>query len=87
MTVEYDRGLPSQTMINAARTPLWVRGEPTTFVRTPEFVALIGELLRMLQDPFTPQKEAYVAVRRATRILKALVAEAERRESAKHAAS
>jgi hypothetical protein len=79
MPAEYDPHVPTKDMIDAAWTGLWVRDEPTYFVRTPEFVAIIAALLAMLEDHYVPQHQAYAAVRRTARILTALVAEAERK--------
>lgn len=58
---------------------MWLRGDPTLFVRTPAFVAIVSELLSLLEDPYTPRDQAYTAVRRAARVLTALVEEAERK--------
>jgi hypothetical protein len=54
-------------------------GPPADFVRNPAFVAIIDALLDTLRNPYLPKQEAYIAVRRATRILTALVDEAERK--------
>jgi len=72
--------VPRQEDIDlAGRSGMWLRFNPTEFVRKPHFLALISELLDLLKDPYVPDREAYVAVRRATRLLTAYVDECERK--------
>lgn len=70
---EYHR-VPRQEDVDLARrSGLWLRFNATEFVREPHFLALLTELLDLLKDPYVPDREAYVAVRRAVRLLNAYV--------------
>lgn len=48
-------------------------------MRSPAFIAITAELLDILHNPHLPKQEAYIAVRRTTRVLTTLVDEAERK--------
>lgn len=58
---------------------MWLRHSPIEFVRTAPFVALIADLHEILQNQFISNRDAYIAVRRAARLLAAFVEEAERK--------
>ncbi|WP_203914925.1 hypothetical protein [Rhizocola hellebori] len=72
------RSLPGKDeLAKAAGNLRWLRASPTAFVSTAPFIALVTELLAVLQNEYATEREAYIAVRRTARLLAAFVQEGE----------
>lgn len=71
--------VPRDEHLDAMPMAMLLRNSPIEFVRTVPFVSLIADLHYILQDQFTSNRDAYIAVRRVARLLAAFVDEAERK--------